>query len=82
MYKFNITHNNLYLKNIILVSNELKISGFKPLYLEDKSRKGWKYEIAGKYGLKRFDIFLIGLLWLKFLNEDYEDKIKSDYTLI
>ena len=66
----NISHNNLDIKNIILVNNELKISGFQPGILEfnKKNKNTWRMEIVNKYGYFRYDLFLMGLLWLKFLN--------------
>ena len=30
----NIYHGNIFLRNIVLVNNELKISGFKPVYID------------------------------------------------
>lgn len=40
--KANISHRNIHIKNIILVKNELKISGFKPLYIPLEGRLNWK----------------------------------------
>lgn len=74
-----VAHKNLDIKNIILVNNELKISGFKPNFY--KSLKGdviWKQVFLEKYGEFRLDLYLLGILWLKFLNVKFGDKLASN----
>ena len=77
----NIYHSNIFLKNIVLDNDELKLSGFKPLILESDNEKDWKIDFINKYGVHRLDLFLLGLLWLKFLNRNIDDKIGRDLKL-
>ena len=74
-----IYHGNIFLRNIILVNGELKLSGFKPIFSES-TEKSWVNEISKKYGNFRLDLYLIGLLWLRFLNYDIENLIKENLT--
>jgi hypothetical protein len=57
------------------------LSGFKPLLLSDRTKGGWKKELAREFSPFRLDLFLIGLLWLKFFNIKYEHLITKDATL-
>lgn len=61
-----LSHNNISIKNIVLIDGVLKISGFKPILFSDRNDHSWKKELALEYGCYRLDLFLIGLLWLKF----------------
>lgn len=72
-------HGNIFLRNIILVNGELKLSGFKPIFSESKE-KSWVNEISKKYGNFRLDLYLIGLLWLRFLNYDIDNLIKENLS--
>ena len=37
--------------------------------------------MAKKYGFYRYDLYLVGLLWLKFLNVDIIKLVKKDYSM-
>ena len=37
--------------------------------------------MAKKYGFYRSDLYLVGLLWLKFLNVDLTKLVKKDYSM-
>ncbi len=74
-----IYHGNLNLENIILIDNELKIGGFKPR--NEKFDKNWKYSIIQKHGPFRFDLFCIGLIWLRFLDFDIYNRLKKEFSL-
>ena len=37
--------------------------------------------MAKKYGFYRYDLYLVGLLWLKFLNVDLTKLVKKDYSM-
>lgn len=76
-----IYHGNIFLKNIILVNNELKLSGFKSRHLADAGIKSWKNELAKQYGVHRLDLYLIGLLWMVFLNVQVDDSLAKELTL-
>ena len=79
-----IYHSNISLNNIILDKEELKLSGFKPIFLEienEENKGNWKWNFAKLYGIDRLDLYLLGLLWLKFLNTNVEEKIKEDFLL-
>ena len=78
-----IYNGNIFLKNIILVDGELKLSGFKPLYLEDDAGEGdWKIELAKRHGPFRLDLYLMGLLWLTFLNIKLQKIIPKEAELV
>jgi hypothetical protein len=76
-----IYHGNIYIKNIVLVNTELKLSGFKPIYLDNPNYQTWKVELARKYGHFRSDLYLIGLIWLRFLGANVEEATKIELTL-
>ena len=76
-----IYHGNIFLKNIILVNSELKLSGFKARHLDNDNVKSWKNELAKIYGVHRLDLYLIGLLWLVFLNVHVDSYIDKEFTL-
>ena len=76
-----IYHSNIYLKNIVLDNDELKLSGFKALLLESEGENDWKIGFIKKYGVHRLDLFLLGLLWLKFLNREIDEKISKNLSL-
>ena len=80
---FNGMYNgNLNMKNIVLAESELKMSGFSPIYApKDKKIKKWKNKVAKKYGVHRLDLFLLGILWLKFLKVDFGKKLASKFPL-
>jgi hypothetical protein len=40
--------------------------------------KSWKLDLADAYGHTRLDLFLVGLLWLRLLNNDIEELTKKD----
>jgi hypothetical protein len=64
----NLAHGNIFLKNMVLSNNELKLSGFKPiLQTKDTTYKSWKVDLARKFGAIRLDIYLVGLMWMKFV---------------
>jgi hypothetical protein len=78
VYNFNqVTHGNLHLKNIVLCNNELKISGFKPIWTEGKD-PCWKAEVVKKWGGLRLDFFCTGLVWLNFLDFNMSAVLKQD----
>lgn len=37
--------------------------------------------MAKKYGFYRYDLYLVGLLWLKFLNVDINKLVKKNYSM-
>ena len=73
-----IYHGNIFLDNIILVNNELKLSGFKPIKEDQKS---WTASMFTEFGSTRLDLYLVGLLWLLFLNVKLDDLIKEEFSL-
>ena len=66
-----ISHNNLSLKNFILIKQELKLSGFKPKIKKNLDKNPWKIQIYEKYSGYRLDLFLLGLIWLKFEKAEF-----------
>lgn len=52
MQRFNeISHGNIFLSNMVLMNEELKLSGFKPVYCEENSLYvSWWTELARNYG--------------------------------
>lgn len=76
-----IYHGNIYIKNIVLVSTELKLSGFKPIYLDNPDYQTWKVELARNYGHFRSDLYLIGLIWLRFLGANVEEATRIELPL-
>ena len=76
-----IYHGNIYIKNIVLVNGELKLSGFKPIYLDNPDYQTWKVELVRKHGHFRSDLYLIGLIWLRFLGANVEQATPIDLPL-
>jgi hypothetical protein len=66
-------HGNICLKNIVLIQNELKLSGFKPIYLHNPKYENWKTQLCRNYNHFRADLFMIGLIWLRFLGARVEE---------
>lgn len=60
-------HSNIELQNIVLINMELKISGFKPRFILNEEYRSWKMDMIREFGHHRLDLFMIGVLWLKFL---------------
>ena len=75
-----IYHSNITLKNIVLVHNELKLSGYKPLFI-DSDKKNWKHDFTKEFGFHRLDIFMLAHLWLRFLNFKKIGEINDQMTL-
>ena len=77
-----IYHNNIFLKNIVLVDGELRLSGFRPFHRGGFSAEDdWKVELAKEHSPFRLDLYLLGLLWLTFLNIKLNDVIPKDLDL-
>jgi hypothetical protein len=74
-------HGNICLKNIVLVQGELKLSGFKPVYFKNPNYENWKTQLCRKYGHFRTDLFMIGLLWLRFLGVRVENVTQECHDL-
>ena len=79
MKKFNGLYNgNLHLKNIVLSCGQLKLAGFKPIYLPaHQTVSSWRVDLAKRYGEHRLDLYLMGILWLCLLKVNFGDKLKS-----
>ena len=78
----NLSHGNLLLKNMVLVSEELKLSGFKPVFQEKKSTyKSWKLELARQYGGIRLDLFMVGIMWMTFSGVNTQSMIKPSLEM-
>jgi hypothetical protein len=70
-----LTHNNICLENIVLVGSQLKLSGWKPLLppadvsegspLFSTDQLNWRDYICLKFGRKRLDSCLVGVLWIQ-----------------
>jgi hypothetical protein len=65
--KTDLYHGNIALKNIVLFQDELKISGFKPVFLLNPDHQNWKTDLVRRTSHYRLDIYMIGLIWLRFL---------------
>jgi hypothetical protein len=74
-------HGNVCLKNIVLMSEELKLSGFKPVYLGKTAVADWKTDICKKLSHYRADMYMVGLLWLRFLGVKTEAMTAKAKTL-
>ena len=79
--KTGLTHNNILIKNIVLIDRDLKLSGFKPLFLSDRKNINWKKEIAREFSPYRMDLYTIGLLWLKFFNIKLDHLVENSFSL-
>ena len=80
--KFNGLYNaNLSLKNILLSGGDLKLGGFKPIYIDKEQTNNWKEELAQDYTVYRLDLYLLGILWLCFLKVDFGKKLNADIPL-
>ena len=55
------------------------MSGFKPI-LQESGVKKWKVEFIEQYGVYRFDLYLMGLLWLKFLGTNISEIVDLDLS--
>lgn len=66
-------HGNISIKNIVLAENELKISGFKPIFLNNQRFSNWKTELCARYSHYRLDLYMIGLIWLRLLGSRIEE---------
>jgi hypothetical protein len=65
--KTDLYHGNIAIKNIVLADGELKISGFKPMFLQNPEFQNWKTDLVKRTSHYRFDLYMIGLIWLRFL---------------
>lgn len=77
---YNLYHHNLHPGCLVLVNQELKLSGFKPCDLESSvalNNDKWKNTLCQKTGHYRTDVFLLGVLWIKFLREDLSQIVVS-----
>jgi tetratricopeptide (TPR) repeat protein len=74
-------HGNICLKNIVLVQGELKLSGFKSVYSENPKYQNWKTQLCKEYGHFRTDLFMIGMLWLRFLGVRVENITQECHDL-
>lgn len=54
------------------------MSGFSPINYEIKN---WKTTLAKKYGVHKLDLFLLGLLWLRFRGAEIDELVESDISL-
>ena len=75
-------HGNICLKNIVLVQGELKLSGFKPIFLFNQKYENWKTQLSRNYDHFRADLFMIGLIWLRFLGVKIEDVTQRCKNLV
>jgi hypothetical protein len=66
-------HGNISIKNIILADDELKISGFKPIFLNNPAYQNWKTELCSRHSHHRLDLYMIGLIWLRLLGVRIEE---------
>ena len=71
--KQDLYHGNISIKNIVLFEDELKISGFKPIFVNNPEFKNWKTELFQKTSHYRLDLYMIGLIWLRFLGSKIEE---------
>ena len=75
--KSDIYHSNIKIENIVLILSDLKLSGFKPLFIKNPDVEPWKKELIEQFSFSRLDLFLIGVLWLRFLGENLLEVIKG-----
>jgi hypothetical protein len=68
-----LSHGNISIKNIILCDNELKISGFKPIFTQNPNFQNWKTEMCERFSRYRLDLYMIGLIWLRLLGSRIEE---------
>lgn len=78
----NLSHGNLFLKNMVLVSEELKLSGFKPIFQERQSAyRSWKLELARQYGGIRLDLFMVGIMWMTFAGLNVQNLTQPSFHI-
>jgi hypothetical protein len=65
-----ITHSSIFLENILLIGNQLKLGGWRPFFYSRGNGDYWKDHVARWCGKKRLDIVMVGLLWLQLAQVD------------
>ena len=78
--KQDLYHGNISIKNIVLFEDELKISGFKPIFVHNPEFRNWKTELVQKTSHYRLDLYMIGLIWLRFLGSRLEEIHKENIS--
>lgn len=79
--KNDLYQGNICIKNIVLTDNELKISGFKPIFLDNPDYSNWKTDLCRKYSHFRLDIYMIGLIWLRMMGSNPDEITKTAKTV-
>lgn len=62
---YNLYHNNIKIKNIVVKNKETKLSNFMPIYSKS-IQNTWRHQFVKKYNNYYLDYFMLGLLWLEF----------------